>query len=262
MMTNITSLLEKLSKPKIWDTEPVFCFTTDIDWASEYVLEVFYEQLGKHGIAPHTFVTNPSKVIDNLVEQKVIETGIHPNFLAGSSHGNSFEEVINTCLKYVPNSWIYRSHRAFSATDTSHLLSKKYGHKVSSNVITILDEGIKPLLHESGMIEFPVFFEDGTHLYNQLDLNIGSYLKRFTSPGLKLINMHPMNFVINPPTIGYMRNIKDTISRERYNNLMEEDIKLYKNTHRGIADICIEIFKLSKQYKVVGLSKLYEIAIN
>jgi hypothetical protein len=254
--------MSALSKQKIWDTEPVFCFTADIDWASEDVLKIFYELLGSAGIWPHTFVTHKSDIVDFLVSEKKIETGIHPNFLPGSSHGNSFTEVIESCLKIVPESWIYRSHRAFSVTDTSHLLKEKYSHKVSSNVVTILQQNIQPVLHESGLIEFPIFFEDGTHLYNKLDLNINSYIEKFTSPGIKIINMHPMNFVINPSTSGYMRSIKDTLSRDAYNNLSKDDISKYRNKERGIADLCKEVINYSKNFKIVKLTELYNIAVN
>lgn len=259
---DIEKLLRAVSRPALWDTDPVFCFTADLDWASETVLGMFYEQMEASGIAPHTFVTHKSGIVDSLLAQKRIEAGIHPNFLPGSSHGNSFTEVIENCIRMVPESWIYRSHRAFSVTDTSHLLRERYGHKASSNIITILQERIKPLLHESGMLELPVFFEDGTHLYNKLDLHLDRYREKFTTPGLKIINMHPMNFIINPATIGYMRNIKETVSRDAYNKLSESDITGYRNHGRGIRDICTEIIEFSARFKVVKLSELYDIAVN
>lgn len=259
---NVEKLLSALAKPKPWDTEPVFCFTADIDWASDAVLKIFYEQLESYGIFPHTFVTHKSKTVDTLIDENKIDAGIHPNFLQGSSHGNSFAEVIETCIKFVPQSWIYRSHRAFSVTDTSHLLKNKYGHKVSSNIVTIMQENIKPILHESGLIEFPIFFEDGTHLYNKLELDLKNYINRFTSPGIKIINFHPMNFIINPATIVYMRNIKDTLSRESYNSFSNEDILKHKNNNVGIKNLCVEIIQLSNKYKVAKLSELYDLAIN
>ena len=182
--------------------------------------------------------------------------------MKGSSHGNSFEDVIDACLKFAPETKFYRSHRGFNSTDTNHLLKNKYQFKVSSNIVTVLQQHLQPLFHESGLLEFPIFFEDGTQLYNQMELRIEKYLKNFTSPGIKIISFHPMNFVINPPTLQYMRNIKDTLSRENYNNLSNEKIDHYKNRLKGIKDICVEILKLSKQYDVLTLSELYNISIN
>ncbi|HEY5406909.1 MAG TPA: hypothetical protein VIJ92_07475 [Ginsengibacter sp.] len=262
MPDRISNLLLNISKEKPWHTKPVFCFTTDIDWASETTLKLFFDEIFTYQIVPTVFVTHASRIIDELFADKKIERGIHPNFLKGSSHGGSFEDVINTCLKFAPETKLYRSHRGYNSTDTNHLLRNKYHFKVSSNTVTVMQQHLQPVLHESGLLEFPVFFEDGTHLYNKLELDIDTYLKNFTSPGIKIISFHPMNFVVNPPTLSYMRNIKDTLSREEYNNLSLKKIEQYKNQLKGIKDICIEILKLSGRYDVLTLDELYNISIN
>ncbi|MGH2647919.1 MAG: hypothetical protein ACRDE8_10145, partial [Ginsengibacter sp.] len=59
-----------------------------------------------------------------------------------------------------------------------------------------------------------------------------------------------------------MRNIKDTLSREEYNNLSPEEVAHHKNSLQGIKDICVEILNLSKQYDVLTLNELYDISIN
>ena len=262
MLEQISSLLKNMAKEKPWNTQPIFCFTIDIDWASETVLELFFNEFLSYRILPTVFVTHASKIIDDLFINKKIERGIHPNFLNESSHGNSFEDVIKNCLEYAPESRLYRSHRGFSSTDTNHLLKNNYNFVLSSNTVTVLQQHLQPLLHESGLIEIPVFFEDGTHLYNKLELDIKKYLKRFTSPGIKIISFHPMNFVINPGTLQFMRGIKDTLSREEFNTLSSDKVVYYCNQSKGIKDICIEILKLSQQYQVTTLSELYNMAIN
>ena len=70
-----------------------------------------------------------------------------------------------------------------------------------------------------------------------------------------------MNFVINSPTLQYMRNIKDRLSREEYNNLSLEKINQYKNHLKGIKDICMEILNLSGKHEVLTLNELYNISI-
>jgi|SRR5665647_66989 len=262
MIEEISTLLLNISKEKPWHTKPVFCFTTDIDWASESVLELFFEEILSYKIVPTVFVTHTSKIIDELFAVKKIERGIHPNFLKGSSHGDTFEDVIDTCLKFAPETKFYRSHRSFSFTDTNHLLKSKYQFKLSSNTVTVLQKHLQPVLHESGLLEFPIFFEDGTQLYNRLELGIEKYLENFTAPGIKIISFHPMNFVINPPTLQYMRNIKDELTWENYNNLSLEKVNHYKNRLKGIKDICVEILKLSEEYEVLTLNELYNISIN
>lgn len=262
MSNPLSPLLSNILKKKPWNTRPVFCFTIDIDWASETVLQLFFDEFLSYKIVPTVFVTHRSKIIDELFANKRIERGIHPNFLKGSSHGDSFEEVIDTCLKFAPETKFYRSHRSFSFTDINHLLKNKYQFKLSSNTVSVLQPYLQAILHESGLLEFPIFFEDGTQLYTKMELEIGQYLANFTSPGIKIISFHPMNFVCNPPTLQYMRNIKDTLSREEYNNLSIEKIDQYRNQLKGIKDICVEILELSSRYDILTLSELYNLSIN
>ncbi|MGH2563381.1 MAG: hypothetical protein ACRDE8_01730, partial [Ginsengibacter sp.] len=190
MSEQISKLLLNISKEKPWHTKPIFCFTADVDWASETVLKLFFDEILSFKIVPTVFVTHASKIVGELFTDKKIERGIHPNFLKGSSHGDSYEEVIKRCLQFAPETKFYRSHRGFNSTDTNHLLKNKYQFKISSNTVTVLQQSLSPILHESGLLEFPIFFEDGTQLYNKMDLKIEKYLENFTSPGIKLISIH------------------------------------------------------------------------
>jgi len=161
-------------KTHIWDYMPVYCFTSDVDWASEDVLSSFLVSIHDFNITPTLFVTNWSNIIDRYYENKFIRRGIHPNFLPNSSHGDNYDDVIKECLNFAPESIGVRSHREFGVTDTYHPLKEKYHFKYMSNTFTVFQRNIIPVLHESGMIELPIFFEDGTHLYNKLDLNINN----------------------------------------------------------------------------------------
>ena len=252
-------LINKINRKNLWDETPVFCFTSDIDWASEEVLQTFFQNIPLEEIKLTTFVTHQSDIIDNLFKNKKLERGIHPNFLPNSSQGNSFEEVIESCKQFAPEAIGNRSHRLFQVTDTAHLLKNKYGFLYSSNSITVLGTEIKPLLHESQLIEFPIFLEDGTFLYNDLGLEINSYLKYFETPGLKIISFHPMNIVFNTPYIQWMRQIKDSMTKESFNVIDNEFIEKTKNNKQGIANILSEIinFVQRKNHPILFLNELY-----
>jgi len=169
-------VLQNMDEPKVWHEEPVFCFTIDIDFASEYVLDALFNDLPLSELKLTIFVTHHSEVVEEKYRLKTLDRGIHPNFLSGSSHGNGFNEIIDHCISLAPEAESYRSHRLFEVTDTAHNLFENKGFKYASNATSILNDRLKPLLHESGIINFPIFFEDGTHLYNELD------------KGLKFIN--------------------------------------------------------------------------
>ncbi|NLK15329.1 MAG: hypothetical protein GX311_02930 [Bacteroidales bacterium] len=259
MKEKIETLLCKINKKQIWDEIPVFCFTSDVDWASEDVMSEFFDIVNVLDIKPTLFVTHESKIIDSNFKSGKIERGIHPNFLENSSHGNSFREVIETCIKFAPESYVFRSHRFFDVTDITHLLKNEYNYKYFSNMGTIMQSYIRPILHESGLINIPVFFEDGTHLYNQLDLDFKKYLDLFVTPGIKIISFHPMNLVFNSPNISFMRQIKDTLTREEFNNITFDTISKLKNREVGIGQTIIDIVKFVKEnnYPIMSLNEIY-----
>lgn len=257
----IHSLIERLDRPRVWDAEPVFCFTADVDWASEDVLEVFFGRIDPLDLKPTIFVTHHSAVIADYKARGRIDRGIHPNFLPGSSHGEGFETVIETCMAFAPEATCFRSHRLFDVTDTSHLLVDR-GMTHASNLATLLHRGIRPIAHESGLVRFPIFFEDGTHLVNGLSLDLEAYRARFLSPGIKIISTHPMDFVINTPAIRYMRGIKDALSREEYAGLSMAAIERYRNRDRGVGDLGLDIMALAKDHRIMSLGDLYAEAVS
>lgn len=256
----IEVLLSKIQAKQIWNEMPVFCFTSDIDWASEDVMKEFFNIVNAFEIKPTLFVTHHSEVIKSNFESGKIERCIHPNFLSDSSQGNSFKEIIETCIKFAPESYGFRSHRLFDVDDTSHLLKKVYNYKYVSNLGTLMQTYIRPILHESGLIHFPIFFQDGTHLYNNLDLDFKKYINLFTTPGIKTISFHPMNFIFNSPTMPFMRQIKDSLSREEYNNISTATIeKLRNKKNAGIGQTTIDIIEFVKanNYPIFSLNELY-----
>lgn len=257
-------LLEKAAGPHIWDEQPVFCFTSDIDWASETVIEREFRQLPLDLLKLTVFVTHKSEVIDQAFLAGRIERGIHPNFLPGSSHGDTFREVIETCLSYAPEATCTRSHRAFDVTDTAHLLSNEYHINCCSNTITTLTPKITPYWLESKLLQVPVFFEDGSFLYNRLGLSIQPYRHFFTAPGLKVISFHPANMAFNTPEIAWMRQIKDSLTREEFNHIDSDMIDRRRNQERGAFDLVTEILDLVQQIQapILSLNEIYNHTIN
>lgn len=255
----IAERVEKMTKPHLWDEQPVFCFTSDVDWASETVLSQYFDILPVEQLKLTMFVTHDSEIIGRKFREGKIARGIHPNFLPGSSQGDSFREIIETCVSFAPEATCTRSHRAFDVTDTAHLLHNDYHFKCCSNTITTLAPRITPYWLESKLLQIPVFFEEGSFLYNQLGLSIQPYLRHFTSPGLKVISFHPINMVFNTPYIAWMRQIKDSLSREEFNHISSEMIELQRNREKGAYDLVMEIVNLAQQIQapVLSIDEIY-----
>lgn len=261
---DIGTLINKMNSPKVWHEKPIFCFTSDIDWASEAVLKIFADKLQALPLKLTLFMTHPSVVIDEWAKKSAINLGIHPNFLPDSSHGSSYKSVIDTCMSIVPEARGFRSHRLFDVTDITHILKNEYDMLYVSNLGTVMQSHIYPMLHESGLVHFPIFFEDGTHLSNELDLNIFNYAHLLDSPGIKVISFHPMNFVFNSPSLSYMRNIKDSHSRSEYQNLSGTQISELRNcTQPGIGDTVLQIidYVLNNHYQIMSMEEMYQMIV-
>lgn len=234
-----------------------FCFTMDIDWASESAVRYAVSYFLDTGIPLTVFCTHKSEYLDGLIRSGKIDAGIHPNFVQPSSQGQTEDEIIRYCLGVVPGAKAFRCHRWFASND---IYEKLYalGFRYESNICTLLDP-VRPFLHRSGMISFPTFFEDGAYLYHKLDLDFGAVRSRFTSPGLKVINIHPMHFALNTPYFSYMRNIKDRVSREDWNRMSEEKIQTLRFTGRGISDFTRELVEFAVLKKsAIGLKDAYQ----
>ena len=260
----MAEMLGRAAGPHIWDEQPVFCFTSDMDWASEAVIDDYFRRLPLDELKLTTFVTHSSEIIENQFKAGRIRRGIHPNFLPGSSHGDTFREVIETCLTFAPEATCTRSHRAFDVTDTAHLLKNEYHFKCCSNTFTTLAPRITPYWLESRLLQIPVFFEDGSFLYNELGLSIQPYLPYFTSPGIKVISFHPMNMTFNTPRIAWMRQIKDSLTREEFNHIGPETIETKRNREKGVFDVVMEIINLVQRLNapILTLDEIYHHTLN
>lgn len=191
-------------------TAPLFCITSDVDWASDYAVSDLVTSLSEFGIKPTIFATHKSRVLDKLIEDEQIEIGLHPNFLPGSSHGSSTEEVIEHVCSMYPQARTYRSHSFFVNSHISQEMVKR-GFKYDSNLCLYMQPNLIPLRESAGAVRFPVFWEDDDHWVNADEdgmWDVDKHLPYFLSPGLKIINVHPVHFAGNVPNQQYYDQIK------------------------------------------------------
>lgn len=225
--------LEQLHKAReILNQKVVVVFSMDIDWASEYAVSKTLEYFLEKEIPLTAFLTHPSQVLSDALSRGDIKGGIHPNFMPDSSQGKNFDEVIKYCFNLLPDAKCFRAHRYFDVNDIMDKMVAK-GILYESNICTLLDN-VPPFLHRSGMIGFPIFWEDGGYLFQQGSLKFEDIKGQLYLPGLKVINFHPMHFMLNTPYFTYTREIKDSLSRSEWNNLNEKTIDGLRYKGRGI----------------------------
>lgn len=251
------SKIEEFRK-KISETNMI-CITVDIDWASEYAIEKTIEFFNDINIPITLFVTHKSKVIESHKRNKLIDLGIHPNFIVDSSQGNTIDEIVDYCMNIVPDAKAVRCHRWYSSNDIYDKLIKE-GIRYESNNCALLDD-VKPFIHRSGLLSLPVYFEDGAYIQHGGNFDFQSISEKyFDKPGLKIIDIHPMHLMLNTPNFKYTRNIKDTLSRHEWNDLGKDQIEKLRYNGPGIYNFIMEMmdFMINKNINISTLEDIYK----
>lgn len=176
--------------------KPVFVFTTDIDWASEYCIETLLDAMHQRGVTPTAFATHESNALSVAQTAKRVKVGLHPNFLPGSSHGETRDQVVGHVFNLFPKAHCFRSH---AMVDDSHISMAMKAHNIlyDSNLCLYLQPGLVPLHHWTGIPRFPMFWADDIHWRRDGEFRLQPYEDLFFSPGLKIIGVHPFMFTLN-----------------------------------------------------------------
>lgn len=242
-----------------WDEQPVFCFSSDIDWASEEVIKFSHDILLADNLYMTYFNTHPSHFMAELCAAGRARVLIHPNFLPDSSQGSSFQDVIEYCIALAPQADGFRSHRYFEVNDIMDEFAQRQ-FKFVSNHCTRCETNLRPLMHRSGMVSIPIFLEDGGYLLMDTTLDFNALKPLLEAPGLKVINFHPAHMAFNTPNFAYTRKIKDSVSRESWNNLSASEIQRLEYNGFGVRNTIQSIteFVYQRNYPVYSMHDIYE----
>jgi hypothetical protein len=219
--------------------EPIFVLTGDQDWAPDWALSEMLGLVAEHDVPFHLFMTNKSNALDD--HKARVTLGIHPNFLPGSTHGASTDEVIDSCLKIVGDANSFRSHAIAEDTLTLFNLASR-GFIADSNLVTFLQPEVAPIIHSTGTFRLPVFLEDDVFLWwTDPELRLESLTPLFFTPGLKVLNFHPSLVGINAPTVAYYNEQRPALFGSP-----TEQRQLAPYNGRGVATLLVDLIGMVK----------------
>ena len=236
---------------------PIYCLTSDLDWASDACIEDLLSLTEEFRITPTVFATHDSPVVERFTASHPTAVGIHPNFLPASTHGKDPQSVIDHMFSLFPNAEAFRSHSFF---DGSHILDAmaKRGVRYDSNLCLHLQPCIVPLrLGAADIIRFPVFWEDDYHWTRaDGDWEFTHFIDAFTSPGLKILNVHPVILSINAPSREHYLEV-----RERVQTLSAEEIVATRYNGKGPRTFLHELLRylVSQEACFYTLRELYDL---
>ena len=242
----LTEFRKKLSKT------PLVVFTADQDWAPEWACEIFVDEIVKHAIPLHIFRTNSSEVVDAAVNGGHFTQGWHPNFKANSTHGTSIQAVIETMRAIAPTSRTVRAHSYFESSEIWDFLFRS-GQVVESHGVTAMEENLVPIKMASGLLRIPVFFEDDVLMRDSPgDLNLSLLKRRLLTPGMKVLDFHPIHIALNSRSVSHYEEIKPHLGKIRFDT--------DSTNIRGIRNVLLEIVDFVNQnaLEIICFEKLVD----
>ncbi len=183
----------------------------DQDWAPAWATLDICETLEAARIAGTLFATHSCASLSKVGSSPygLAELGLHPNFLPGSSQGDSPTEVLDTVGGWFPHARGVRAHGLVRSTCLWMEYGKRGLQYDSSDLLDGL-AGIRPLRTWNGLFRLPIFWEDDVHLQHGRPCQLESV--RLELSGLKIFNFHPVLVALNAGDLAGYQDLKRHLS--------------------------------------------------
>jgi len=234
---------------------PLFAMTCDVDWASEACIDDVADHAAELGIVPTFMATHDSKTLRDRGAVGSIELGLHPNFLPGSDHGSTIEEVIEYICTLYPEAKTFRSH-CFIDGSPVQLGMLRRGIRYDSNLSLYMQSDIVPLRHASGLVRLPSFWYDDVHWNNEPSWELtDSLFEKFLTPGLKILGIHPFVFSLNLASAAEYQARKADLK-----TISAKEISDSRNTALGARTFVLDLLRRVRAagHRFYTLSEIYK----
>jgi len=190
--------------------------TIDIDWAPDFTIDFVAEQLIARQVRATWFVTHMSPAIARLNQYpNLFELGIHPNFLSGSTHGDTPDAVLRHCISLVPEASSVRTHFLFQST---LLLRQILTQSSITTDVSLFLPGtpyIRPvewLCRRGTLLRIPYFWADDFEMERNLPCwRLAPHLG--VGQGLKVFAFHPIHVYLNSADIEIYQTLKHRVPK-------------------------------------------------
>lgn len=176
-----------------------FIVTLDVDWAPDFIVDDVASLLVGGRVASTWFVTHASPAVERLRERaEIVELGIHPNFLPGSTHGSTTAEVLSTVFSIVPEAVSTRSHAVYQHGPLLQHFARNTPLRLDSSIFLPGMPHIRPVrltYAERTLVRVPFFWADDHELGSPSPAWSLEPMKRV--PGLKVMAFHPVHVYFN-----------------------------------------------------------------
>ncbi|HHY71902.1 MAG TPA: hypothetical protein GX497_01460 [Bacillus bacterium] len=231
---------------KVWEKDPLLPFyninglekvilTCDIDWAPDFAIEYVMNLVEKYDCKITMFSTHKSELLLNAPE--FVEVGLHPDFTRPNNQ-SGFGEKLFKLKEIYPNAVGTRSHRNFFGQNIADI-AKQYDLQYDASVFLWNQPLCQVHKDYNNMLRFSYMWEDGIHLDMGLPFSWESI--SLSSPGLKIVNIHPILIYLNSVNEQHRRSVTSRYSDLTIASKSEIDVDVNKSY--GIRDFWEELLK-------------------
>jgi hypothetical protein len=177
----------------------MLAITLDIDWAPDFAIDAIADRLRSAGVKATWFVTHASPAVDRLrATPELFELGVHPNFFAGSSHGDSLDGVLAHVKALVPEAQSLRSHGLYQSSRLLGAIARDDRLRYDVSLFLPGHPHLRPVtlrLLGSAVTRVPYFWSEDHEM--EQPTPAWSLAPLLAGGGLKVLNFHPMLVYLN-----------------------------------------------------------------
>ena len=211
--------------------------TFDQDWAPPWATERLAARIHQAGLQATLFVTHDCPSLPALQARGAFELGWHPNFLPGSSHGETVEDVLDFMAAIVPDARGARAHTLMRGTPILEAY-KRRGLRYDAADLHDGIAGLEVFQSWTGLSRIPIWFEDDVHLQRGLSCALDAL--DLDAPGLKVCTFHPVLVALNCANLDAYGALKSSLSSRgvALTEATVEDFAPFVNeTQDGLGDL-------------------------
>jgi polysaccharide deactylase WbmS-like protein len=185
--------------------------TFDVDWAPDFAIDAIADELVAAGVRSTWMITHSSPAVDRLRGRPdLFELGIHPNFLPGSTHGETPEAVLDHCMALVPGATTMRTHALFQSSLLMRTVLERTPVRCDASLFLLEASHVAPVGFPGAggsLVRVPYVWEDDIEmLAAEPTWSLDRFLAR---PGLQVLDFHPMLVWLNAPDMAPYRRLTD-----------------------------------------------------
>lgn len=214
-------------------------FSFDLDWAPAWATDWICEQLAGRGLRGTFFVTHDCPSLDRL-RAAGMELGVHPNYLPGSSHGETPDEVLDFVRALAPEARGVRAHALVRSTPLWTRYTELGMVYEASDLMDGLP-GLRPLRAWNGLVRLPIYWEDDVHLMHGEPHTLDAM--GLDAPGMKILNFHPVLLALNSATLDGYGALKGELGRTgiALSNASRELFDRFTDSGPGVRDLFVRV---------------------